>query len=163
MASTPPAHPDIAFLAFLLGTWRGDGTGVYPTIEDFTYEEEITFSHVGRPFLVYHQTTKRTGEGPDAGEPLHTEHGFWRSGGVGRVEAMMAQPTGIVELQEGTVDGTTITLSSTTVGLSATATEVRTLERVIEVEDGGLSYRLLMGAVGQPHQVHLEATLVRAG
>ncbi|MGZ4209979.1 MAG: heme-binding beta-barrel domain-containing protein [Actinomycetota bacterium] len=33
-------HPEAARAAFLLGTWRGEGTGAYPTAEPFTYEEE---------------------------------------------------------------------------------------------------------------------------
>ena len=37
--------------AWLIGTWRGDGVGGYPTIEggDFPYREEITFDCPGKP------------------------------------------------------------------------------------------------------------------
>ena len=38
----------------LLGTWKGRGRGQYPTLDaDFTYGQEVTFSHDGRPFLHY--------------------------------------------------------------------------------------------------------------
>lgn len=155
-------HPDLAELALLVGRWAGDGMGVYPTIEAFAYYEEITFSAVAaKPFLHYVQRTMRSGEHLEAGTPLHTETGYWRSGGPGRVEVMLAQPTGIVELQEGTVEGGVIHLRSTSVGRSATAKEVVTLERNFDVDGAVMRYRLLMGAVGESHQLHLEALLRR--
>ena len=42
----PPApHPAVAPLAFLLGKWRGEGEGSFPTISSFRYGEELLFSH----------------------------------------------------------------------------------------------------------------------
>lgn len=54
-------------LARLVGTWRGDGFGCYPTIADFTYTDEITFTDIGKPFLHFVQRTWIKGE------PRHTE------------------------------------------------------------------------------------------
>jgi hypothetical protein len=33
-------HKGIEPISYLLGTWRGEGKGRYPTIEDFSYGEE---------------------------------------------------------------------------------------------------------------------------
>jgi hypothetical protein len=48
-ASQPSApqttHPAVAPLAFLLGKWRGEGEGSFPTISSFRYGEELLFSH----------------------------------------------------------------------------------------------------------------------
>lgn len=154
-------HPGIAALAPLLGTWVGEGAGEYPTIQPFGYTEEIAFDHVGKPFLTYRQRTTAT----DDGRPLHAEVGFLRVPSPDRAELVVAHPMGITEIQEGTlaVHGPTIemTLRATTIGLTASAKDVTALGRSIRVDGDELTYTLTMGALGQPLQHHLAATLRR--
>jgi hypothetical protein len=155
----PEPHPAIAPIAFLLGTWEGEGSGEYPTIEPFGYREVIRFWQVGKPFLAYSQQTWSLADG----SPMHAEVGYWRSPGDGRVELVLAHPGGVVEIEEGLVTATTIDLSSRSVTGTSTAKLVTTLARRVTVSGDRLVYELDMGAVGQPHQRHLEARLTRTG
>ncbi|CAN5725658.1 FABP family protein [soil metagenome] len=157
MAQTTAVHEAIEPLAGLLGTWRGRGRGFYPTVEDFLYDEEATFSHIGKAFLVYGQ---RTWSAVD-GAPLHSETGYWRAVGPGRLEVVLAHPLGIVEVSEGIVGDNRIELGSTSLARSSTAKEVTSLTRVYELDGDRLTYSLGMAAVGRPLGGHLEAVLER--
>ena len=155
-------HPDVVAFAALLGTWVGEGEGHYPTIEPFAYREEISFSRSGgKPFVAYRQATVHL----DTGQPAHAEAGYLRGVGGGRVELVMAHPTGLAELAEGeaaaTSDGLVLHLVSTTVAATATAKDVRSVERTFTLAGDVLHYDLAMAAVGQDHQHHLQATLHR--
>lgn len=169
--SEPVLHPDIGHLAPLLGTWRGRGQGSYPTIESFGYVEEVVFGHVGKPFIAYTQKTRHG----DTGLPLHAEAGYLRPVGTDRLELVLVQPSGIVEMHEGTVTttaldsdlddtaGLTIELASTMVTTTATAKNATAVTRSITVADTGagteLRYQLSMAAVGLELQHHLAANL----
>src|ERR1700738_3491166 len=150
-------HPNLEALAPLLGTWAGRGAGEYPTIQPFEYLEEVVFTHVGKPFLVYGQKTKSVADG----KPLHAEAGYLRVPQPGHVELVLAQPSGITEIEVGSysVQDNIIELElvTTDVGLTPTAKEVTALGRSFRLDGDELSYSLRMGAVGQPVQHHLAA------
>ncbi len=150
-------HPDVTVLEFLLGTWVGEGQGHYPTINAFGYGEEVRFWHVGKPFLAYSQRTWAL----EDGKPLHGEAGYWRPKPDGIVELVVAMPTGHVEIEEGTLDGTTLSLSSRLVGATSTAKAVTAITRRVQVDDGVLRYVMSMAAVGAPLQEHLSGELRR--
>ena len=154
-------HPDVEILSPLLGTWEGRGRGEYPTIDGFEYVESISFAHVGKPFLTYSQRTKAA----DDGRPLHAESGYLRAPGARPVELVLAHPTGITEIGEGSIEitdrGFILMLGSTTIGLSGSAKTVTAVERHIELDGDELRYRLAMAAVGQPLTHHLRAHLAR--
>lgn len=152
-------HPDCVQIAYLLGTWRGEGKGEYPTIQPFAYGEEIRFWHVGKPVFAYSQKTWSLED--DA--PRHSEFGFWRPVAPGKIEVVLAHPTGVAEIEEGVIDGTCIRVTSRSVTITSTAKQVTALARTIRVDDGVLSYDLHMGAVGVPLTHHLTARLERVG
>jgi hypothetical protein len=160
VTAVPDLHPGIAALAPLLGDWSGAGTGDYPTIAPFGYTEEVTFGHTGKPFLTYTQRTRS-----NDGLPLHAETGYLRMPSPHRVELTLAHPTGITEIDEGSVAftdrGLVLDVYSTAVAGSASAKEVVAVARSICLDGDELSYTLQMAAVGLPRQHHLSATLYR--
>jgi hypothetical protein len=162
----PPLHPQIAAVERLLGTWTGRGRGEYPTIQPFEYAESITFSHVGKPFLAYVQRTRSLGGPGTPSQPMHAESGYWRFPEPGRVEVVLSHPTGVVEIEEGSLevrlDGSiVIELETSTVARSSSAKEVSALRRRFDVHGDTIDYTVAMAAVGEPLQHHLAATLHR--
>lgn len=89
-------HPKIEPVSYLLGRWRGEGEGLYPTINSFKYGEELTFSHTaGKPVISYTQKTWKL----STGDPMHAESGYWRPKLDGTIEFVIAQSIGLLELQ----------------------------------------------------------------
>jgi hypothetical protein len=151
----PALHHEIQPLGFLLGSWMGEGKGFYTTIDSFAYGEEIRLWHVGKPYLAYTQRTWAL----DDGRPLHGESGFWRMAGADRVELVVAHPNGHVEVAEGDLLGTAMSLTSTAVVSTSTAKPVDVIERDVRVDGETLTYEMRMAAVGQPLEGHLRAEL----
>lgn len=150
-------HVDLQPLAFLLGTWRGEGTGTYPTIEPFDYEEELRFEHVGDTFLLYQQASWS----PADGGPIHLERGFLRPGEPGRIELALAHPIGLTEIGEGTLDGTAFELMSTNVGRTTTGLAAIAVVRRYGVDGDVMRYQTDMATDETPMARHLEAELHR--
>jgi hypothetical protein len=155
----PALDDSLKPLAFLLGTWRGEGKGEYPTIEPFLYEEELRFEHVGDTFLLYQQASWS----PADGGPIHFERGFLRPGEPGRLEFTLAHPIGLTEIAEGTLDGTAFELTSTGVGRTTTGLTTAAVTRRYRVDSDVMSYRTDMATDETPMALHLEAELHRVG
>ncbi|MEA2633485.1 MAG: hypothetical protein QOJ33_676 [Chloroflexota bacterium] len=151
-------NPALAPVIFLLGTWRGEGEGRYPSIKSFRYREEIRFAHNGKPFLIYTQRT----ESIDTGQPMHGEAGYLRLVGDGRVEFVIAQPIGYAEISLGRVDGQRIDVECAAVGRTPTAKPVTSIRRSLWMDGETLRYELKMGMGGAPAAPHLTASFRRA-
>ncbi|MEX2048779.1 MAG: FABP family protein, partial [Gemmatimonadota bacterium] len=142
--------PSLEPLAFLIGSWRGEGEGEYPGVEPFRYTEELSFQHVGDPFLLVTESSWT----PE-GAPLHFERGTLRPLGDGRVDLALAHPIGVAEVAEGTVDGTNVTLHSTAVVRTATGSPVTEIGRRYRMEGDHLSYELDMAMEGVARTFHV--------
>ncbi|MCW2616795.1 MAG: hypothetical protein JWN08_3789 [Frankiales bacterium] len=158
--TSPDLHERLAPLSFLVGTWRGLGVVGYPTIDEARYEQEVVFSHDGRPFLEYVSQAWIIDEAGERVRPSAREVGWWRPGKEPRdVEVMLAHPTGIVEVYVGEVVFNKVELRTDVVARTETAKEVAALHRLYGLVEGDLAYAIDLAAVGQPIQPHLSARL----
>ncbi|WP_327282705.1 FABP family protein [Streptomyces sp. NBC_01205] len=156
----PEPHPQLKPVLHLLGRWHGSGAGEYPTLEqDFRYEQEITFSHDGRPFLRYESRAWLVDGSGTALRPSGRESGWWRILPDASVEVVLAHPTGIVETYVGRVSGAEIEMATDTVARTPKAKEVTAMRRRYTFHDGELTVEQDMAAMGQPLTHHLRARL----
>jgi hypothetical protein len=161
LSQTPEPDPAIAPLSFLLGRWEGAGVMGYPTIESRNYGEEITFSHNGKPFLIYESRTWLLEPDGSVGRLSHMELGFWRPQPGNALEALIVHPTGISEVYIGTISGTKIEMATDAVVRTATAKDVTAGKRLYGMVGQDLAYAYDMAAVGQALRPHLSAQLKR--
>ncbi|MEV7725079.1 FABP family protein [Streptomyces sp. NPDC101733] len=158
----PEPHPSLLPLLPLLGRWHGRGRGEYPTLEqDFRYEQELTFSHDGRPFLRYEARAWLVDASGAPVRPAGREAGWWRATPDASLEVVLAHPTGIVETYVGGVSGSEIEIVTKDVALTPLAKEVTGTRRQYTVDGDRLTLVHDMAAVGQPLQHHLTATFLR--
>ena len=97
----------------------------------------------------------------DDERPLHSEMGYWRPKPEGAIELVLSHPTGIVEVETGTIAGHDIELATVSLGLTPTAKQVDRLERSFHVDGDLLRYEVRMAAVDVPLTHHLSAELRR--
>ena len=171
--STPELPELVRPFAFLLGTWRGEGVGGYPTIEeDFRFGEQVTFACYGKPVISFTSESWSL----DDGRPLARQQGFWRpiapaaTEGDGAdspptLEVVMTVAAGLVEVFYGRLvngpAGDHVEIESDLIGHTATAKQVDKDTRLYAVRGGKLMYAMEMAAVGQGLQPHLSAALDR--
>ena len=156
-------HELCAPLAWMIGSWHGNGHGDYPTIERFQFGQELVFTHDGRPFFHY---LSRSWVVDENGEKLREgaqEAGFLRCHPEGKVELLLAHNTGFVEIWYGEAGDGKLDLTTDAVVRTETAKEHNGGKRLYGYVDGDLLYAYDMAAMGQELQPHTFARLQRAG
>ncbi|XP_031591457.1 THAP domain-containing protein 4 [Oreochromis aureus] len=162
--NTVELNPTLLPLEWLLGTWECDepGEGSFPTIKPFRYTETLHFSHVGQPvinfmFNAFHAESKK---------PMHRECGFVRmQPGTNRVAFIIAQNSGLVEIEEGELTGQQLSLQSQQLARTSFAKEpyVKQICRVFQLRpDGKLEQTVSMATDNQPLMQHLRITYRRS-
>ena len=106
MRHNPPVrseHPTcFDQLRKLVGRWTGGGSGGFPTVPDFTFVEETTFSlrHPEERVLHYEQRVWVV-HADQSLEPSHWESGFLTVDDADTIELLNAQNSGRVEVLRG--------------------------------------------------------------
>ena len=157
----------IARLLALVGTWKGEGNGRFPTITSFNYLEECVFSSNDcEPIIHFEQRTWIKSTDETNGTPLHWESGFIRANDDGSVEISNAQNGGRVEVLRGTIDEAAylegvLLLKLESVLFGNDPRLIQTTRRY-ELRNGTLSYSIEMATTKIRHlQEHLAARLER--
>ncbi|XP_034039070.1 THAP domain-containing protein 4 isoform X2 [Thalassophryne amazonica] len=150
-------NPAVRPLDWLLGTWESDdpGKGCFPTINPFRYTETLQFSHVGQPVINFMFNAFH----PETGKPLHRECGFIRmQPGTNKVAFIIAQNSGLVEIEEGELTGQHLNLHSQALARTSFAKKphVKQISRVFTLRsDGKLEQTVSMATDTQPIAQHL--------
>jgi hypothetical protein len=150
----------------LVGRWKGRGSGDYPTIDAFEFEETLNFElDTSYPMFHYEQRTLLLPER----EPSHWESGFIRLMEDGTIEVSNSQDSGRVEVLGGRPEaagdaagGFEIVLDSLVLAHDPRLAQTR---RVWTLRGDSLRYVTYMAThtTPQPELLqHLEAALERS-
>ncbi|XP_048746895.1 peroxynitrite isomerase THAP4-like [Ostrea edulis] len=152
-----PLHNAAKPLEWLIGKWKGQGKGIYPTIQDFDFLEELEFFHVGQPMLQFsfYSVNKETNK------PLHREIGFIRiKPGTNQIACISSHNNGVSEMAEGTVAGQIVSLESHTIGRMTFGKDPKTvkLKRTFTLDGDTLHQVVYMETDTVPLTEHLRTT-----
>lgn len=98
----PNLHDGLLALLPLVGVWRGQGQAAFPGEEEFTFGQQLVFSHDGENLLKMESRTWRMGEDGEALDtPGRREVGFWRIDDNDEMELILTHSDGLVEIMYG--------------------------------------------------------------
>lgn len=159
-------------LSWLLGRWIGVGTGQYPTIEDFRFGQELSFTCDGRPFIAMNSRSWILDDEGERVRPGATEAAFFRPRPDNQFEALFSHPTGfaevwhgrvtIADIQDAVITRASLEMTTDSVMRTSSAKEYVGGQRLYGlVPDGDLAWTFDMSAMGEPLSNHLAAKLKR--
>jgi hypothetical protein len=157
-------HPLCEPLASLVGVWRGTGLAQYPSLlGEFPYGQQLSFSHDGRPFLVYEARAWLLSPTGKVLRPAAREVGWWRMDEDETIELVLAHMFGICEIYYGgRTSETSWELLADSIARTDTARETNAAARLYGiVENGDLAYAEERALRGLPTKPHLSAQLKR--
>ncbi|HIW95091.1 MAG TPA: FABP family protein [Candidatus Corynebacterium gallistercoris] len=98
----PNLHDGLLALLPLVGVWRGQGQAAHPGEDEFTFGQQIVFSHDGENRLNYESRTWRMdADGQPQDTPDRRESGFVRISEDDEIEMIITHSDGMVEIMYG--------------------------------------------------------------
>lgn len=158
-----PIHDDLLALLPLVGVWHGSGSGVVvSTGVQFSYGQQVSFVHDGRPFLAYDSRSWLLDADGAVIRQAWRETGFWRRGAsADDVEVILASNTGQAMQLTGTAGELRWELATMSVVPAPSAKHVDGERRMYAVVDEHLLYASELAPAGRPFAPHLNARLAR--
>ncbi|KAK0066452.1 mastermind-like protein 2 [Biomphalaria pfeifferi] len=152
-------HEMLKPLSWLFGKWQSEaGKGEYPTISDFTYGEEAEFTPIGmKPMIEYKFYSWK----PENKMQLHRETGFIRiKPETNHIAFMAAHNLGVVEIQEGEVQGQELIVQTTSLGRTSfnKPPEVKSVRRTLKRTGNELEQVMSMETNKTAMTQHLKIT-----
>lgn len=156
-------HPQCAPLAWMVGRWAGNGHGEYPTIEGFSFGQEIVVQQDGRPFLHFMSRAWIVDADGTFVREAAQETGFIRPQPDRTLEVVMTHNLGYVEIWHGEIhpEQPRFEIVTDAVARTASAKQYDGGKRLYGYVDGDLLYAFDMAAMGQELQPHTHAQLKR--
>ena len=164
--------PEVYPLAWLVGSWRGEGVVVYPNVPEARVLQDVVVDHDGGPYLRWTSTLHLAPEGDEEPRVWSTESGYWRVPPVRPadvpadkhpVELLLVDPAGHLSLYAGVTGNGRIDLVSDLIARTADAAEVSAATRLYGLVEGELMWTWDLAAFGEPLQSYASARLSRVG
>lgn len=156
-------HPNCAPLAWILGTWAGNGHGEYPGIENFQFGQELIFQQDGRPFIHYLSRSWITDEEGNHLREAAQETGFIRPQPDRSLEWVLSHNLGYSEIWYGDLHPEQPRFEVVTDAIARTPTSKEYVagKRLYGYVNGDLLYAFDMAAMGHELAPHIHAQLRR--
>lgn len=150
-------------LNFLIGTWIGKGTAVFPTIKTTEYLEELIFTPAEDKSVIFFELKSWTNKNGSKGPILNWQSGFLNELEDGTIEMCDAQNNGRVEVLLGNLEEKDYPYH-----LSFVSKMFGNDERMVKtsrdyyVNGNEMKYSMFMSTLNTPEfQKHLEAELTK--
>jgi len=156
-------HPNCAPLAWILGTWAGNGHGEYPGIDNFQFGQELIFQQDGRPFIHYLSRSWIIDADGNHVREAAQETGFIRPQPDRTLEWVLSHNLGYSEIWHGELhsDQPRFEVVTDAIARTATAKEYVAGKRLYGYVNGDLLYAFDMAAMGHELAPHIHAQLRR--